>query len=102
MHPIDRAYQNLANLIVIQAVNDYRAALRGISYNRRSTEANIKELEEFFRSDYYELLTKVKGEYLIEKLKEEYEEEKLKNECNPDTEHPQPNRNNIKNSIYML
>ena len=102
MQAINRAYQNLANAIVIQAVNDYRAALRGISYNRRSAEANIKELEKFFRSDYYELLTKVKGEYLIEKLKEEYREEKLKDGCNIDTQYPQSNRNNIKHSIYML
>lgn len=82
----DVVYQDLANAIVLQAVDDYRNALKGISYNHCSPETIIKKLEEFFRSDYYELLTKVKGEYLIEKLRAEHlENERRNNESNADT-----------------
>lgn len=82
-------YHDLANAIVLQAVEDYRNALRGISYIRYPPETIVKKLEEFFRSDYYEMLTKVNGEYLIEKLKKEHREnERRKNESNTDTGNP--------------
>ena len=73
--PIDRAHQELANAIVKQAVDDYRKALRGKGYNGRKPERIKEEIEKFFRSHYFEILTKVKGEYLIERLKKEHEEE---------------------------
>ena len=72
-------YENVANAIVIQAVNDYRAALDGKGYDYLPAKAVIKELEKFFRSSYYRSLTKVKGEYLIERLKQEHRE-KLRKE----------------------
>ena len=72
---IDMAYADLANAIVVQAVTDYRNALRGISYNRYSPEEIIKQIEKFFLSDYYATLTRIKGEYLIYMLKREYDEE---------------------------
>ena len=82
----DTVYHDLANAIVLQAVEDYRNALKGKSYNRYSPKTIIKKLEEFFRSDYYEMLTKVNGEYLIETLRKEHlENERRKNESNTDT-----------------
>lgn len=69
--PIDRAYQDLANAIVMQAVTDYRKALKGKGYSGKSHDRVIRETERFFRSQYFEILTKVDGEYLIEKLKGE-------------------------------
>lgn len=70
--------QEIANGIVLQAVNDYRRALDGKGcgdgYCRRSAEEAIKECEKFFRSQYFRILTKVNGEYLIAKLRKEHEE----------------------------
>ena len=82
----DIVYQDLANAIVLLAVDDYRNALKGISYNRYPPERIIKDLEKFFRSDYFRTLTKINGEYLIEKLKAEHlENERRQYESNADT-----------------
>ena len=66
-------YQELANAIVIMAAKDYRHALRIQRRNPDSPAARIKidEIERFFRSDWYRLLTDVDGEMLIKKLREE-------------------------------
>ena len=80
--------QELANAIVLQAVEDYRNALDGKSYESNlPPEVVVERLEKFFRSNYFALLTKVKGEYLIEKLTEEPREtvERRENESNVDT-----------------
>ena len=54
--------QLLANAIILQAVNDYRA---------RSDKRTIGEIERFFRSEWFAMLTKLDGEALLEKLREE-------------------------------
>ena len=66
-------YQELANAIVIMAAKDYRHALRIQRRNPDSQAARIKidEIERFFRSDWYRLLTDVNGEIMIKKLREE-------------------------------
>lgn len=70
-------YEHLIEAIIVQAVEDYRKALRGKTYEGQSSaEEIVKECEDFFRSDWYSDLTKVNGEMLIRKLREEY-----KNEC---------------------
>lgn len=71
-------YQGLANGIILQAVADYRNALDGFGYDNRPPKAVIKECEKFFRSSRYQMLTKVKGEYLIEQLKKEHKEKQKK------------------------
>lgn len=38
-------------------------------------EGEVSEIEEFFRSEYYTLMTEVDGEYLLRKLKEEFADE---------------------------
>jgi hypothetical protein len=87
----ERACQDFANAIVKQAVDDYRNALKGKGYNGKKPEKIIKEIEKFFLSDYFKLLTKVKGEYLIEQLnKEHIENERSKHEGNTDTSDTQP------------
>jgi hypothetical protein len=55
MEPIER----LANAIVLQAVKDYRAALRTLKKSPSSYSARSQKevLEKFFRSDWYLLLT---------------------------------------------
>ena len=76
MHaPTDRAYQNVADAIILEAVKDYRNALDGISYDKRlSPEHAIERLEKFFHSKYFHVLTKVKPDYLIEQLRKEHKE----------------------------
>ena len=66
-------WQSLANAIVISSAKDYRAALRRLRRNPKSKTAlsEIADLEWFFRSDWYAMLTNVPGETLIRKLKEE-------------------------------
>ncbi len=66
-------YERLANAIVLQAVKDYRLALKRLAKHPPNREAlyTKKEVEEFFRSGFYETLTTVDGELLIQKLNEE-------------------------------
>lgn len=70
--------QEIANGIILQAVNDYRRALDGKAYETKchniTPEHIIVDCERFFRSKYFHLLTKVDGEYLIRKLRREHEE----------------------------
>ena len=68
------AYRSLGNAIVVQAANDYRNALDGKSYCDKPTEWVIEEIEKFFHSSWYRMLTKVDGNYLIEQLKREHNE----------------------------
>ena len=66
-------YENLANAIILQAANDYRAALRTLERNLKYTPAlqDKSEVERFFRSEWYKLLTSVDGETLLRMLREE-------------------------------
>ena len=66
-------YQNLANAIVLSAVTDYRKALHILSLypKDKAAKSEKKQIEQFFRSEYYKLLTSVDGEMLISKLNEE-------------------------------
>ena len=69
-------WQALANAIVLQAVEDYRTELSGSRcHKHRSTRAKrIRELEQFFRSHWYETLTNIDGEMLMAKIRREYED----------------------------
>lgn len=62
-------YQNLANAIIIQAVNDYRDALR---WNDRRTQLDC---ERFFLSEWFMFLTPINGEHLMITLIKEIEKE---------------------------
>lgn len=65
--------ENLANAIVLQAVTDYRTALKKVKANPRNKDAinEALDIERFFRSDWYHTLTSVDGEFLIRRLQEE-------------------------------
>lgn len=67
------AYERLANAIVLSAVRDYRSALKRLARDPRSriAEQEAKDLERFFRSGWYGILTNVDGEMLISRLREE-------------------------------
>jgi hypothetical protein len=66
-------YERLANAIVLQAVADYKVALKKIKAHPKNREAisQALEIEKFFRSGWYSQLTDVDGEYLIRRLQDE-------------------------------
>lgn len=66
-------YENLANAIVLQAVKDYRDALKRLKKKsgNQAAMSDAMECERFFHSGWYKALTSVDGEYLIQKLQEE-------------------------------
>ena len=70
---MDNNYENLANAIVLQAVKDYRKALRTLSRNpyNRSAQYECRSIEQFFRSGWFGVLTSIDPEMLIAKLKAE-------------------------------
>ena len=69
-------YESLANAIVLTAVEDYREALRILSLNPNNNFAagEIKNIEKFFRSGYFGILTKLDPEMLISRLNAERKE----------------------------
>ena len=66
-------YQQLANAIVAFAAKDYRKTLRWLKRNPKSASAHaeLTRLEQFFRSEWYEVLTRVDGEWLMTRIKED-------------------------------
>ncbi|MGO5160536.1 MULTISPECIES: hypothetical protein [unclassified Bilifractor] len=69
-------YQNLANAIVAQAAEDYLSALKRLKKNPRNRTAmdEAMQMEKFFHSGWYEILTDVDPDYLIRKLREKVAE----------------------------
>ena len=69
-------YERLANAIILQAVTDYRAALKRIKWKPedRETIDEAMRVESFLRSGWYSQLTAVDGEYLIRRLQDEVKE----------------------------
>lgn len=67
------SYENLANAIILQAVKDYRAALKSLKANPRSRTAlsDKNEAERFFRSEWFAVLTSVSSDMLIHSLQME-------------------------------
>lgn len=65
-------YENLANTIVAQAASDYLVSLKKIKKNPRNKAAMAEamEIEQFFHSGWYGVLTGVDPDYLIRKLRE--------------------------------
>ncbi len=66
-------YENLANAIILRAVEDYREAQRDLKYNPSYSPAlyTVSEVERFFRSGWFSTLTSLNGEVLIRKLQKE-------------------------------
>lgn len=69
-------YEQLANAIVLQAVKDYRNALKKLKKrpNYETAKYTITEVERFFHSDWYRELTSVDGNLLIKKIRLEVRE----------------------------
>ena len=66
-------YQALANAIIKQAVKDYRAALKILRRHpdSKAAMAEAMELERFFHSGWYGVLTEIDPDYLIKRLRKE-------------------------------
>lgn len=66
-------YQNLANAIVLSAVKDYRDALKRLNKkpNNKLAADERDDIERFFRSGYFTILTEIDPEYLIDRLNKE-------------------------------
>ena len=55
-------YEELTNAIILQAVKDYRLS---------DDEWELQEIERFFRSGWFGVLSKVNPEFLIQSLRKE-------------------------------
>ena len=67
------SYEKLANAIVLQAVRDYRTALKRVARHPKDRDglAVKNECERFFRSGWFGVLSKVDPEFLIKELRKE-------------------------------
>lgn len=66
-------YQRLADEIVLFAVKDYRKALRTLKYHPENDTArrSKREVEKFFNSQWFGVLTEIDPEMLISRLRKE-------------------------------
>ena len=72
--PAVQPWQKLANAIVEQAVKDYRmeqARVKANPQNSDHAKAEVRKLERFFRSDWFEVLTDMDGRLILSRLKKE-------------------------------
>lgn len=79
-----KAYRNLANAIILRAIDDYRRSLERLNYllkepsfnGRRIVEIKreIDEIESFFRSEWYAEMTDISGDDVIKKVRKEAEQ----------------------------
>ena len=67
-------YEIVAMKIIVQAVVDYRTALRALSKNNQDqlAKAKMAEIKCFFRSQWFKMLTDLNGESLIERVEKEW------------------------------
>ena len=63
---IRRCYEDLANKIILSAVDDYREAL-----GKKGAEDAVERIESFFLSDWFAVLTSIDGIGLMNRLKKE-------------------------------
>lgn len=68
-------YESLANAIIVQAVKDYREALQRLDRHpeKNDYKAEIKSLERFFCSSWYQILTDLDGNLLMRKVRKKLE-----------------------------
>lgn len=74
-------YRNLANAIILSAVDEYRKNLEKLKHYIKTPEFNgfrikeinrqIEKLEKFFRSEWFCELTNISGEDIINKARKE-------------------------------
>ena len=69
---MQEAWEDLANAIIIEAVEEYKQDLIHLARNPESEAAQRQAArqEQFFYSDWYDTLTNMDGRRLVRKLKE--------------------------------
>lgn len=69
-------YTKLGNAIILQAVKDYRGALKKLKKfpGDDSAESVKREVESFFRGGRFSAITEISAEMLIRKLNEEVDD----------------------------
>lgn len=70
---MSKQYENLANAIILKAVADYRRAMKLLEQRKNYKPAlkMKKDVEGFFRSEWFSVLTQINGETLLKRLSEE-------------------------------
>ena len=70
---IDTCYKSLCLAIIEQAVRDYKKALEvERKYENRDSRRLIRELETFFKSDWFAQLSNLDGKLLIKNVRKLY------------------------------
>lgn len=66
-------YEALGNAVVLQAVKDYRDAVKKLSRGKKNTtaESTKAECERFFKSGYFNIFTSLDGNVLLSQLEKE-------------------------------
>ena len=73
-------WEELANAIIIQAIYDYRKALRNTNRAHYSKYHSIDDLERFFFGEWFALLSKCDPHYIVKEIRQEmHNENKTKN-----------------------
>ena len=70
-------YRELANAIIVQAVDDYKRCQKKLRKKPENQEAlmELRQIEKFFYSEWYKFLTDIEPERLIRRLEEDNEQE---------------------------
>ncbi len=65
-------YRDLANAVILQAVQDWRSASGTLKRNPRNAKAKSKlaECEQFFLSEWFKTLSDVDGKTILDRLRE--------------------------------
>ena len=68
-------YQALGNAVVLQAVKDYRDAVKKLSRGKKNTTAEQTKsgCEKFFKSGHFNIFTELDGKVLLSQLEKEAE-----------------------------
>ncbi len=66
----DRAWEDLANAIIIRAVDDYKHALGYLKRHpeNEAAQRDADELERFFYGQWFELLTNISPDQILPKI----------------------------------
>ena len=69
----EEPYERLANAIILQAASDYRRDLKKLKKNPQNRDVmnEALQMEKFFYSPWYQVLTTVDGEFLLQKFRKE-------------------------------
>ena len=73
-------YQALANAIVVQAARDFRPAYRRLKNhpNDKLAQDTVREITQFFCSDYFCALTDLDGPALLQRIMKDIDNRSIK------------------------